>query len=377
MKLILPIAGVGARLRPFTFSKPKGFLKIGGLRVVDHILIKIGQNLPQDTPLAVVYGYKRTQIENYLNSKFSQNFKISYIEQTPKGYQGDVPYFGGLGQAILLTRDWYLRKPTIASKPMEKYHLQTNDTLIFLGDMIPVKDYEFVLERMENDSIDGIIGTMVVPLDKTQYYGIVEADQNRLIKSMIEKPKKTQSTLAIAGVYAFKEKTMVHLYEILAAQYKTFIRNEKTTRTEFQFTPSLQQLVNDGFRLEYATFQEGILDFGRPDALLEGNQILLKANHTSMSGAIGEIKDTVIKNPCSIGSDTKIDRSIIGPFVSIGENCVIENCNLNNVVIGDNCLLKDIITSQSIIGDSVKIQGIIKNGIILGDRSFIIESEEK
>jgi len=375
MKLILPIAGVGARLRPFTFSKPKGFLKVGGMRVVDHILIKIGQNLSPQTPLAVVYGYKRAQIKQYLDSKYSQKFQMQYVEQIPKGYQGDVPYFGGLGQAVLLTHDFYATSEGIIDKN-SKYQLEKNDALIFLGDMIPVKDYDFVLERLEKPGIDGVIGTMKVPMDKTQFYGIVQADNANKILNMVEKPKTTTSNLAIAGVYAFKEKAMKRLYEILDNQFKEYQKNEKNPRKEFQFTPGLQQLVEEGFNIEYANFDDGILDFGRPDALLEGNKVLLEANRATVEGTIGEIRDTVIKNPCSIGTNTKILRSVIGPYASIGENCLIENCNLNNIVIGDNCVLKDIITSDSIIGDNVKIQGLIKNQIILGDRSLIVESEE-
>ena len=325
--------------------------------------------------MAIVYGYKRVQIQKYLDNSFKDKFQITYIEQKPKGYLGDVPYFGGLGQAILMTQDWFLKTPP-PENPLKKYQLAGNDALIFLGNMIPVKDYDFVLEHLQNPDIDGVIGTMVVPLDKTQFYGIVEADSNGKIISMVEKPKQTTSTLAIAGVYAFKENTMIHLYEILARQYKEFVKNEKRPQAEFQFTPGLQQLVQDGYNLEYATFDDEILDFGRPDALLEGNCVLLQANHTTLEGAVGEIRDSVIKNPCSIGSNTKLIRSIIGPYALIGDNCVIEDCDLNNVVIGDNTYMKDIITSESIIGDNVKIQGIIKTGIILGDRSFIIENQE-
>ena len=85
--------------------------------------------------------------------------------------------------------------------------------------------------------IDGVIGTMVVPLDKTQFYGIVEADSNGKIISMVEKPKQTTSTLAIAGVYAFKENTMIHLYEILARQYKEFVKNKRALKQNFNLLP--------------------------------------------------------------------------------------------------------------------------------------------
>lgn len=381
MMLILPIAGVGARLRPFTFSKPKGFLKIAGSRVVDHILNKIGQNLSLETPLAVIYGYKRAQIRQYLDLNFARQFQITYIDQIPKGYQGDIPYFGGLGHAILLSRIWY--EKTSGKSNLQDRLNNPKDVLIFLGDMIPVKDYEYVLDKLAISEIDGVIGTMIVPSDKTQYYGIVEIDSNEWITSMAEKPKQTTSNLAIAGVYAFKEKTMLRLYEILAEQYHKHQESSKSNKngthgaSEFQFTPALQQLVIEGFKLKIATFQEGILDFGRPDALLEGNRILLTNYKPTVEGTIDEIRDSVLKQPIIIGKNSKLIRSVLGPYVSVGENCVIEDCNLNNVVIGDNSILKSIITSNSIIGDNVKIEKIIKDNIILGDRSFILESDDK
>jgi glucose-1-phosphate thymidylyltransferase len=387
LKLILPIAGVGQRLRPFTFSKPKGFLKIGGQRVVDHILSKIAATpaapsigITADTPLAVVYGYKRVQIKEYLDKKYAHKFAIRYIDQIPKGYQGDVPYFGGLGEAILLTRDWFERLP----KELTSRRASRSDiTLIFLGDMIPVGDYSEVLECMDRENIDGIIGTMQVPWDRTRFYGIVETAQNsKKILRMIEKPAKAPTNLAIAGVYAFTEHTMQRLYAILMEQHQSFLKEQKENKSvtkhaskkEFQFTPALQQLVDEGFHLEHAEFSEGILDFGQPDSLLSGNQILLETSPESIHGAIAEISDSVVKNPSSLGTDTRIIRSVLGPYVSVGDHCLIENCNLQNCVIGDNCHLHGVITRNSIIGDGAKVEKIIKDNIYLGDNSMVLES---
>jgi glucose-1-phosphate thymidylyltransferase len=370
MKLILPIAGVGQRLRPFTFSKPKGFLKIGGYRVVDHILSKISTHTETNTPLAVIFGYKRKQIYTYLEEKYAKTFNISYINQEPRGYQGDVPYFGGLGEAIMLTRDWYHKTPH--KEAAERKHIN----LVFLGDMIPVGTYETIMTGMEREGVDGIIGAMQVSPERIRFYGIIEADETRKITKMVEKPTSSPSTLAIAGVYAFNDKTMTRLYEILTEQYGIFQEKQKHLRVEFQFTPALQQLVDEGYKLNYAVFDEGILDFGQTDALLVGNRVLLEANQSTIQGAIGEINDSVIKNPSFIGTNTTIIRSIIGPNASIGENCHIENCNISDVVIGDNCSLQGVITQQSIIGDNAKVENIIKDGVYLGDNSLVVESKQ-
>ena len=374
MKLILPIAGVGQRLRPFTFSKPKGFLKIGGHRVVDHILDKISNSVPELCPLAVVCGYMGRQIIEYLDKTCNNRFSINYVDQKPKGYLGDIPYFGGLGEAVLLTKAWFDDVSATKSAPCYG-KLQPNDTMIFLGDMIPVKDYDATLSLLEEPEIDGVIGVMKVSPEKTRFYGIVEADESGAIQSMVEKPQKTNSDLAIAGVYAFKEKAMKRLYAILDANNKAHLAEDSTGKMELQLTPALQQLVEEGFKIHPHVFTEGILDFGRPEALLYGNRKLLDANHSAPAGNIGEISNTVVQNPCAVGTETTIRRSVIGPYVSVGNNCVIENCNLDNVVVGDNCVLRNIISTNSIIGDFVEIESIIRNQIILGDHSCVIEAK--
>ncbi len=369
MKLILPIAGVGLRLRPFTSTKPKGFVQIAGSRGVDHILRKIGSSLPKKTPIALITGYKKQQIQQYIIEVYSKQFCPSFIEQIPMGYNGDIPYFSGLGHAILLSQDWYFETDDIPGR------LNPNDTLIFLSDMIPVKDYEFILEMLEQDDNDGVIGTMIVPNEKTRFYGIVETDEKNYINSLVEKPEHTDSNQAIAGVYAFKAKTMKRLYEILGEQYAHHQEIIDTLeKKEFQFTPALQKLVDEGFKLKSAAFKDGILDFGRPEALLSSNKILLDAISADYQTNNIEIKNSVIINPSAIDTGTKIENSIIGPYSSIGKKCIIENCNLNNVVIGDNCVLKKIITRQSIIGDSVRIESMIKNNMTLGDNTYLIEN---
>ena len=366
MKLIFPIAGVGLRLRPFTSTKPKGFVQIAGSRGVDHILRKIGSSLPEKTPIALITGYKKQQIQQYVEKNYSNQFNPSFIEQIPLGYEGDIPYFSGLGHAILLSREWYDATDDIPGK------LSPNDALIFLSDMIPVNNYDFILKDLEKDDNDGIIGSMIVPDEKTRFYGIIEINNNGYIYSLVEKPEQTNSNKAIAGVYAFKAKAMKRLYEILHEQYEKHLNIIETLeKKEFQFTPALQQLVEEGFKLKSATFSEGILDFGRPEALLNSNRILLDAMSSEYQKNNVKIIDSVIIKPSAIDSGTRIVNSIIGPYSSIGKNCVIEDCNLNNVVIGDDCVLKKIITRQSIVGDFVQIESIIKNNMTIGDNTML------
>jgi len=168
---------------------------------------------------------------------------------------------------------------------------------------------------------------------------------------------------------------MIRLYKILESNYQIHIKIHKNSskNIEFQFTPSLQQLIDEGFKLKSNIFREGILDFGRPEALILANKKLLQSYNSKYQIEEENLIQSKIKNPCNFGKNTKIIRSVIGPYVSIGKNCVLEDCNLENVIIGDNCILKKIITSHSIIGDNVKIDSIIKKNITLGDNSTLLE----
>jgi glucose-1-phosphate thymidylyltransferase len=137
-------------------------------------------------------------------------------------------------------------------------------------------------------------------------------------------------------------------------------------------TDSLQDLVDQGFKIAAVELKQGILDFGRPSELLKGNRYLLEHG----TGRIDDFQKSNItmdrsflKNPVSIGKNTKIINSVIGPYISIGEASHIENCILENCVIEERAHLNNIISQNSIIGSNVKVENISKDNLIIGDKS--------
>ena len=102
MKIIAPIAGIGSRLKPFTLSKPKAFIRVAGKTVLDHILDKFTNTFDPDTELILIVGYKKRQIMEYIKENYSDKFLLSFVEQIPRGYKDNVPYYWGLGEAIYL-----------------------------------------------------------------------------------------------------------------------------------------------------------------------------------------------------------------------------------------------------------------------------------
>lgn len=404
MKIIGPMAGIGARLRPFTYSKPKGLLKVAGKRVIDHILDLLCDITKNSTDLLIVTGYRNRTIKQYLEDNYSKHFNLKFEDQHPKGFIGDIPYYGGLGEAIYLSKGWYTDSiDSYGSNDPEDF------SLIFLSDMIPLDGFKGIfnvlcgnnLENIQQNNLaddfkddnvskkennikknknkvicenpDGVIGVMRVPKERANQYGIIELDDSDgTIKSMIEKPAEFISDLAIAGVYAFKPKTMNDLYENL----KQEVEQSADSDDEAQFTPALQKLVDNGSKLVTMEFKQGILDFGKPATLLEGNRYLLDTYNNLSGGPVDHITNTSLTSPSFIGSNVQIENCVIGPYCSIGDNCVIRDCILRNVVMGDNCVLENIITKNSIIGDFVTMDDLIKENLIIGDRSNIRSSQE-
>jgi len=364
MKIIGPCAGIGSRLRPFTLSKPKTFINVAGKTVLEHILNKFGDTFDSDTELILIVGYKKRQITEFVKEKYSNKFKLTFIEQEPRGYNDDIPFYWGLGEAVYLANTRF-GESSYSNKKEDK----KDGSLIFLADMIPIEEYSYLMYRYYESDVDGIITVMEVPEEDAGSYGVVVIDKNSLIQKLIEKPKKFVSNLAIAGIYAFSNSATKALFDIL----KGYLNKRTESSKEIYLTDSLQDLINIGFKIAAINLKKGILDFGRPSEVLKGNKYLLE-KHSIKVEDFKELHITseksYIKNPVYIGENSKILNSVVGPFVSIGADSVLENCILENCVIERNTKLKNVISEKSIIGSNVNVENISKNNLIIGDKSI-------
>jgi len=360
MILICPIAGSGRRLQPFTYSKPKAFLKIAGKRLIDHILIKLKNSFPKGTKICFIVGYKKRQITEYLKIEHSDYFNLQFIEQEPLGYEADTPFFSGLGDAILLAKNL----------------AKNDDCFIFLSDRLPIEDYSQILLNFHQDICDGVVN--VKQVENPQFYGVIELDENGTVKTIVEKPKHPKSNYAVSGAYLFGMSMTTRLFELLEEQSKIPLENGQ----EHHIAPIIQKLIEEGFKLKINEMKGDILDFGRPETLIAGNRLLLaqiKVQDPTYEKLFqsGDIVDSKIVPPVFIGKNAKITDSVIGPNVSIGDEVVLEKCILSESVIGDGANLKKIISSDSIVGDYSILEDLIKKSITIGDSSYITTSNMK
>ena len=209
---------------------------------------------------------------------------------------------------------------------------------------------------------------MEVPKKNASSYGVVTTDKNSIIQNLVEKPKEFLSNIAIAGPYAFSYSATMALFQNI----KKYLDKKTENSKEIYLTQSLQDLVDQGFKIAAVPLKKGNLDFGRPSELLNGNKYLLMQKSVKKEDFMSlniTADRSFIKNPVYIGKNTKIINSVIGPYVSIGDNSSIMNCILENSVIEERTQLNNIITKNSIIGSDVMVENISKNYLIIGDKS--------
>lgn len=327
MKLILPVAGKGTRLRPHTFTKPKSLVRVAGKTVLQHVLDGLDKiNIDEFIIITDENGHI---IQKYIERNYP-GLNATYITQTEL-----------LGPAHAVS----LASPRI--KDGDDVLVVFNDTL-FVTDLtkIPVLCRDF----------DGLIYSKEV--EDPKRFG-VNVMKDNVIVDMIEKPDKPVSNLAQVGMYYMKNgKTFMEYIN------KT-IKQDLRVKGEFYLPEVFKLMIKDGFKLGAPEIEEW-LDCGKPETLLQTNRFLLeraKGNHIFIEGC-------VIIPPVSIHKTAEVTHSVIGPYVSVAENCKITNSIIKNSVINPNSVLNNTMLEESLVGDEVMLTGQLQK-MNIGDNSMI------
>jgi glucose-1-phosphate thymidylyltransferase len=326
MKVIIPVAGMGTRLRPHTYATPKTLLHVAGRPILAHILEPLVK-LSGISELIFIVGDTGTQIRAYVKANY--NVPATYILQAERN---------GLGHAISLAKERADGAPVI----------------ITLDDGILEVDCEKLIQSPYT-----VIG--VKEVENPSAFGIVEMD-GEYVARLIEKPEKPPTNLAIAGLYYIKNSNL--LFECL----DELIRKDIRTKGEYQLTDGLQLMLEYGEKMKVAAINW--LDCGKPDALLETNRYLLtqKSPHYRRSNAL-------IIPPVFIADDAYIENAVIGPYVSIGKGCRVSDAIIRDSVIHPNAEIQNMLLSGSIIGEAAQIRGRF-NCLSIGSMSKVDWSGE-
>ncbi len=323
MRAIIPVAGIGTRLRPHTHTIPKALVQVAGKPILGHI---IDQLVPLGiTDIVLVTGYMGERVKEYVAEAYP-DLAACYVDQEERK---------GLGHAIFLTREC----------------VDDGPSLIILGDTIVTADFQALVKRRAT-----AIGVKAV--DDPRLFGVVEVEGG-VVKSLVEKPDLPPSNLAIVGLYLIQNTGV--LMECLAEIVDRDIR----TKGEYQLTDALKIMLERGERME--PFEvEGWHDCGRPETLLETNRFLLER---AGNGA-PEIAGSVIIPPVSIDPSAVIENSILGPFVSIAAGSRVENSIVRDSIINSAAHVEMTLLANSLIGEGAVVRGHYQK-LNVGDSSEI------
>lgn len=312
MKLILPIAGKGERMRPYTNNLPKCLLPVGGKTIIDWIVADTLLLKPSET--IFITGYKSEVFEQYINPRSEWGNVRTVFQNDPQG----------LGQAISLVLSY----------------VDDNDSLlIILGDTL----FDADISNLENAN-ENVLYTYKV--NNPSRFGVAVTNANGCIDRLVEKPQEFVSDEALIGIYYIKD------VKELKASLKYLMDHDFRTRGEFQLTDALQMMIENGCKFRTAPVREW-LDCGLPETLLQTNAWLLQnkseMNNVELFAEQKYSRNVKLIPPCHIGLNVTLENCIIGPNVTIGNNCTIKNANLKDCIVWDNESVCDVGVNERII----------------------------
>jgi glucose-1-phosphate thymidylyltransferase len=314
MRIIVPMAGMGKRMRPHTLTVPKPLIPVAGKPIVQWLVEDIAAVCSEKVEeIAFVIGNFGEEVEKQL---------IKIAESL--GAKGSIHYQDeplGTAHAILCAE----------SALKEKVIVAFADTL-FRADF-----------TMDEDK-DGIIWVSKIPDPKM--FGVVKVDKTGFITDFVEKPQEFISDLAIIGIYYFRDG------EYLRKEMQYLIDNNVREKGEYQLTNALQNMKNKGTRFVPGKVDEW-LDCGNKDATVYTNQRLLEMHKNSEMISHGvKNENSLIINPCYIGENVTLKGSIVGPHVSIGAGSKIENSIITNSIIQSSVTIKNSVLDNSMVGNN-------------------------
>lgn len=319
MNIIIPMAGLGKRMRPHTLTVPKPLLPIAGKPIVHRLVEDIAKVCPEkiETIGFIIHPSFGKEVEESLKTIAKEVGATGKIFYQAEAF--------GISHALLFAKELFVGKVIVAFA----------DTL-FKAD--------FKLDTTQ----DGIIWVQQVS-DPSQF-GVVKLNDKKQIVEMVEKPSEFVSDLAIIGIYYFKDG------EALAREMQYLIDNNIKEKGEFQFTTALANLTKKGARFVPGKVTEW-LDCGNKNVTVQTNQRYLEfIKDQKLVSAKAKITNSVVIQPCFIADDVVIENSVIGPYVSVGKQSRITDSRIMNSIIQTNTSISKAVLENSMLGNFVNFE---------------------
>ncbi len=338
MKIIVPMAGRGSRLRPHSLTVPKPLIPVAGQPIVHRLVKDIAKVLKQPIEeIAFVLGDPAWFGDAVVNS----------LQQLAQGlgakasiYRQDQPL--GTGHAIMCAKE-SLSGPAVIAYA---------DTLIRA-------DFNLDAEA------DSVIWTKRVA--NPEAYGVVKLNDKNEIVELVEKPETFVSDQAVIGIYYFKD------VAVLKGKLQEVLNENIMNGGEYQINDGIKRMMADGRVFKTGTVDEW-MDCGNKVVTIDTNSRMLgflKAdNEEQLVADSVTIENSNIIEPCFIGENVVLKNTTVGPNVSIGNNCTVENSIVKNSLIQTHTIIKNANLDEAMIGNHVKYDGKFSK-ISIGDYSVL------
>jgi glucose-1-phosphate thymidylyltransferase len=324
MKVIIPLAGKGTRLRPHTHITPKPMLKIAGKPVIDYVMDDL-QKLGGVEQVIYITGHLKEKVEDYTRTKYP--WPSVFVEQKEQR---------GTADAIRLARP-YVDQPVM---------------VIFVDTI-----FDADLSIIKRTQADGIIWTKEV--EDYKRFGVVVTDKHGHMTKIVEKPSEPISKRANIGLQYIENWNL--MFEGI-----DYVMRQPPNKGEYYLTDAFQYMVDQGAKLKVVEV-DGWYDAGKLDTLLETNRIMLEKRRMARRPTTLP-KDAKIVEPVYIEDGVTIRRSTVGPNVSVSAGSVIEDSKVRDAIIGEKTKIVKSDLHDSLIGDEVVIEGFSGTGTV-GDHS--------
>jgi len=338
MKIIVPMAGRGSRLRPHSLTVPKPLIPVAGQPIVHRLVKDIAKVLNQPIDeIAFVLGdpafFGNEVVESLKHLAESLGAKASI-------YRQDQPL--GTGHAIMCA------EPSLSGPAVIAYA----DTLIRADfDLDPMADSVIWTKRVENP----------------EAYGVVKLNENNEIVELVEKPESFVSDQAVIGIYYFKD------VAVLKQKLQEVLNENLMHGGEYQINDGIKKMMAEGKVFKTGTVDEW-MDCGNKAVAIDTNTrmlgFLLADGDEKLIADTVTLENTNIIEPCCIGEGVVIKNSTIGPNVSIGKNCILDNVTVKNSLIQTHTTIKNATLDEAMIGNHVKYDGNFSK-ISIGDYTIM------
>ncbi len=335
MKIIVPMAGRGSRLRPHTLTIPKPLIPIAGKPIVHRLVEDIAGVLNQDID----------EVAYIIHESFGKQVEDELIAISNKlGAKGTIYYQNealGTGHAIMCAKESLTGPAVIAYA----------DTLIRA---------DFDLDK----TADSVI--WVKQVEHPEAFGVINLNDNNEIVELVEKPKEYVSDLAVIGIYYFKD------VAVLKNELQSVLDNNIIHGGEYQINDGIKQMMAKGMKFVPGKVSEW-MDCGNKDVTVETNSRMLgflnEDGEELVDKSVKLINASIIP-PCYIGKDVVLIDSVVGPNVSLGNGTHISNSKIKNSLVQNYAQIKNTNLDNAMIGNYAVFNGDFTS-VSIGDYSVL------